>query len=147
MEILARLEELILPYLEKKGYELVELRVVGAGKGRVVQVFIWKDGGVTIEDCRNVSENISDILDGEELFEERYYLEVSSPGLDRPLRTLKDFRRAIGEKITLYTVEGNEDIGVINDVSLDGVELVKENEKKLYPWSSVSMGKIIVEFK
>lgn len=147
MELLARLEEIILDLLEKKGYELVELKLSGAGRNQCLRVFIWKEGGVTIDDCQKISESLSDILDSEDIFEDRYFLEVSSPGLDRPLRTLKDFKRAIGEKIAIQTVEGKEEVGIISDVNLDGVELKQDEQKRLFPWSLISVGKIIVEFK
>jgi len=146
-ELLARLERIIIPLVESKGYEVVELKLVGTGRSQTLKVYIWKQGGVTIDDCERISEQISYALDMEDIFKDRYYLEVSSPGLDRPLRTLKDFERAVGEKIDMFITDGKTVSGRIVDVSLDGVTLEKEKTPTKYPWEQIAWGKIIVEFK
>lgn len=92
---------LIEPGVEALGFELVDVRLAGSGRSRVLRVYIDIPGGVTVEDCAEVSEQLSAILDVEDPIRERYTLEVSSPGLDRPLMQPKDFRRFSGETVKL----------------------------------------------
>jgi len=105
-EQIARLVE---PMLTVEGYELVDVEVVGSGPRTILRLFIDKAGGVTIDDCASVSEAVDAILDVEDPFESAYTLEVSSPGLDRPLRKPADFERYAGRKVRIKTygpVEG-----------------------------------------
>lgn len=86
-----RLAEILTPVIEGLGFELVRVRLMG-GKTRVLQVMADRqDGGIEIEECASISTNISAILDVEDPIEGNYVLEVSSPGIDRPLTRLKDF--------------------------------------------------------
>ncbi len=92
---------LIEPGVEALGFELVDVQLGGSGRSRVLRVYIDVPGGVTVDDCAEVSEQLSAILDVEDPIRERYRLEVSSPGLDRPLVRPKDFRRFSGETVKL----------------------------------------------
>lgn len=97
--ITADLERLVSPILEAGGLELVEASCK-QGRGRaLVQVFIDKPGGVTLDDCQDVSRELSAVLDVEDIIQGAYSLEVSSPGLDRPLKTARDFGRNIGRML------------------------------------------------
>ena len=95
-EQIARLVE---PMLTIEGYELVDVEVVGSGPRTILRLFIDKQGGVSIDDCASVSEAVDAILDVEDPFESAYTLEVSSPGLDRPLRKPSDWSRFIGHEV------------------------------------------------
>jgi ribosome maturation factor RimP len=89
---------LLEPILARDGYELVEVEWVrGAGRW-TLRVFIDKQGGVNIDDCQAVSRTVEPILDVEDFIEPAYDLEVSSPGLDRPLRKPQDFDRYRGQR-------------------------------------------------
>ena len=97
-----RIEQAVMPVRESRGYELVLVEYVP--RSRVLRLFIDREGGVSLDDCTSVSHSISDLLDGEGLSDElaeRYTLEVSSPGLDRPLFTLEQFERFSGEQVSL----------------------------------------------
>ena len=83
------------------GMELVEV-LFKMGKGRaLLQVFIDKPGGVTLDDCQAVSRELGTLLDVEDVISGAYVLEVSSPGLDRPLKTARDFERNLGKAVTV----------------------------------------------
>jgi ribosome maturation factor RimP len=89
------------PLIEAEGAELVELQL-NPQKGRwFVRVFVDTERGISLEDCRQLSYEIGQVLDAEELIPSAYTLEVSSPGLDRPLRTPRDFRRQLRRLVTI----------------------------------------------
>ena len=96
-----RVFSLIEPVLEDSGFELVEVEYLSMHGRWVLRLFIDKEGGVTIDDCAGVSRDLGDIIDVKEIIDHEYVLEVSSPGLNRPLRKEKDFIRIIGSRIKL----------------------------------------------
>jgi len=93
------LRSLLEPGVQAMGCELVDVELVGSGPRMTLRVYIDKPGGVTVDDCADVSRQLSAILDVEDPLPGSYLLEVSSPGLDRPLVTADDFRRYVGETI------------------------------------------------
>lgn len=97
--ILELIRENCEPIVEDLGYDLVDLEFVREEGDYFLRFFIGKAGGVGIDDCQIVSEAVSDKLDVLDPIEQSYYLEVSSPGLDRPLETDKDLKRNIGMKV------------------------------------------------
>jgi ribosome maturation factor RimP len=97
-ELLERARAALLPVLTNLGYELIDLAVVVSHGRRTLRVFIEKPGGFTVADCARASKAISPVLDGEGIFRGRYFLEVSSPGAERKLRTRDDFSHFIGRK-------------------------------------------------
>ena len=90
-EIKGRVSDLVSPLLADLGMELVDLEYRREGRGWVLRLYIDKESGVTLEDCARVSQEIGTTLDIEDVIETSYSLEVSSPGLNRPLKTEKDF--------------------------------------------------------
>lgn len=90
--------QLLEPAVEALGYEVVELEFHGAGRGGLLRVYIDKPGGVDLDDCEKVSQQLSGLLDVEDPIPGSYTLEVSSPGLDRPLRKASDFMRFAGSR-------------------------------------------------
>lgn len=88
--------------VEQDGLGLVEIVLAGAGSASIVRIFVDREKGVSVEDCSRLSRKISDFLDTHDLIPFQYRLEVSSPGLDRPLTNKTDFQRKTGEKVTLY---------------------------------------------
>ena len=89
------------PHLVEQGFELVELEFLGQGGRGVLRLYVDRSGGVTIDDCVAVSQLLNPVLDAAEFISESYALEVSSPGIDRPLRKQEHFQRFAGEPITL----------------------------------------------
>jgi len=96
-----RVQELAAPILRSYGLELVEAVCVGQGPRTVIRIVIDKPGGITLTDCEQAHRSLSPALDVIDPFPHAYTLEVSSPGLDRPLRRVEDYRRLIGQAVTL----------------------------------------------
>ncbi len=100
-----RLADIITPVIEGMGFELVRVRLMG-GKTRILQVMADKpEGGIDVDDCGEISTAISAVLDVEDPIEDNYVLEVSSPGIDRPLTRLKDFEMWSGWEARVETTE------------------------------------------
>jgi ribosome maturation factor RimP len=97
----ADLRALLEPGVRALGFELVDSELAGSGRNAVLRVYIDGPHGVTVDDCAQVSRQLSAILDVEDPFPERYVLEVSSPGLDRPLVKHEDFERFVGERVKI----------------------------------------------
>src|SRR5690554_3960825 len=107
------LKQVIEPLLQDEGMSLVELQWGRRGKGWVLTLFIDKEGGVTLDDCAHISHQVGERLEADSLIDHAYTLEVSSPGLDRPLRTLADYERFQGRLVkivTLVPVQGRSTI-------------------------------------
>lgn len=106
----SRTEELIQPLMEANHFELVDVEWVKEGANWYLRVFIDKEGGITVDDCELVSRAFEETLDKEDYISENYIFEVSSPGLDRPLKKEKDFARSIGKdvEIKLYKAINKE---------------------------------------
>ncbi|MEZ4599264.1 MAG: ribosome maturation factor [Syntrophotaleaceae bacterium] len=94
--IVQRAALLITPVLESRKMELVDLEYKREGRGNVLRLFIDKDGGVTLDDCADISREVDVLLEVEDLIPGAYNLEVSSPGLDRPLKKAADYERFKG---------------------------------------------------
>jgi ribosome maturation factor RimP len=88
-----------------RGFELVDVEVRGAGGGSLVRLFVDRPGGIGLDDLQSVSEEVSAILDAEDPIPGPYTLEVSSPGLDRPLKTEADYRRFVGRLARVSSYE------------------------------------------
>jgi ribosome maturation factor RimP len=100
-ENITQIEELVLPILDDLGFELVDLQLQQEGKQLALRLFIDKPAGITLDDCVEVSREVSAILEIEDPIKSAYRLEVSSPGLDRPLKKPADFERFTGQKVKL----------------------------------------------
>ncbi|QXM06108.1 ribosome maturation factor RimP [Crassaminicella indica] len=142
-------EELVVAFVEENELELVDVEFVKEGQNWFLRVYIDKPGGVTIDDCQYVSEYISEKLDELDPIEQNYYLEVSSPGLDRPLKKDKDFEKYKGRmvEVNLYqALDGKKRIeGVLAGLK-DGfivLEMDKDGELKI-PREKVSKVKLSV---
>lgn len=99
-----RLAEIVQPMIEGMGYELVRVRLM-SGKAKTVQIMADKPGGIEVDDCADISTAVSAVLDVEDPLEDAYTLEVSSPGIDRPLTRLKDFDDWNGYEAKIETTE------------------------------------------
>jgi len=105
MEVVTRVNELIASYLEENNIELVDIIYRREQGGMVLRLLIDTAEGVTIADCEALNNYLSELLDKENVMEDAYTLEVSSPGLDRPIVTDKDFTRAMGKMLDITTYE------------------------------------------
>ncbi len=100
-----RAEELLTPIVDSMNFELVDVEFVKEGGSWYLRGYIDKEGGITIDDCEAVSRIFSDQLDAEDLIDESYILEISSPGLGRPLKKEKDYRRSLGKELEIRTYQ------------------------------------------
>jgi ribosome maturation factor RimP len=102
-EILEKVRQLAAPLAAEEGMELVDVEFGGGGGRQILRIYIDRQGGVSLEDCTSVSRALSAALDVEDPLQGSYDLEVSSPGLDRPLRTPEHFQKYAGEKVRVKT--------------------------------------------
>lgn len=102
-DIEARTEKLVTPIIEANGLELVDVEYVKEGSDYYLRVYADKEGGITIGDCEIVNRALGDLLDEDDYIGDAYILEVSSPGLTRPLRKEKDYKRSVGRVIEIKT--------------------------------------------
>lgn len=148
LDINGQVTELVQPVLDSLGLELVELEFKKAGRSFVLRLFIDKADGVTMDDCAEVSRELSLLLDVEDCIPGRYTLEVSSPGLDRPLKKESDFIRFQGRLAVVKTAELLKDekgsprktfLGTIEGLE-EGVLAIRLKEG---PLASIPLEKIV----
>ncbi len=163
-EIKEKIYELARQVAEDEQIELVDVTILGAGKKMLVRVTIDKESGVAISDCERMSRGLEALLDVEDLIQVAYMLEVSSPGLDRPLTKMRDFERSRGKLARIVTSEkiGNESffIGRVIDTGDNWIRLrleeksVKRPSKKkvseeprdvFIPFEKISKAKLEIE--
>src|SRR5205823_4219705 len=123
---LDRIRELIMPTLTFLGYELYDLTLAGSGGNTTLRVRIDRPDGVTLDDCERVSKSLGALLDQADPFPTRYELEVSSPGAERPLRNLDEYRRFVGKRANVrYRIGDSEQVaeGRLMAVSDEAIEL------------------------
>jgi ribosome maturation factor RimP len=104
-DICEQVSSIARPILDSMKLELVEIEYARMGRDAVLRLFIDKDGGVTLDDCAGLSHELSAILDVEDIVDVNYTLEVSSPGLDRPLKKLQDYERYTGRLVKIRTYD------------------------------------------
>lgn len=128
-------EEILNPMVEKHGFELVDVEYVKEGGNWYLRAYIDKLGGITVDDCEVISRELSDKLDEKDFVEEAYILEVSSPGLGRPLKKEKDFARSLGEEVEVRTYRAvnrqKEFTGILKAYDKDSITIELENEEKM----------------
>jgi len=151
MRTIEEIRPLVESKLARMGLELYDMKLVKAGAGSVLRIFIDKESGVTIGDCEAASNEISIMLDVENFSDTPYRLEVSSPGADRPLRNRRDFRRAMGRMVRVeITDEGGRQQAVTGKVTACSdcaITLETENGAREIPFSRLRYAKIEFSFK
>ena len=128
-------EELITPIIEAHHFELVDVEFVKEGSDWYLRVYIDKEGGITVDDCEIINREFGDVLDEKDYISENYIFEVSSPGLDRPLKKEKDFVRSIGKdvEIRLYKPidKKKEYVGTLESYDKNSVTIALEDGQKM----------------
>ena len=131
----AKTEELILPILDEFHFELVDVEYVKEGGTWYLRAYIDKEGGITVNDCEDVSRKMNEILDREDYIDGSYIFEVSSPGLGRPLKKEKDYIRSMGKRLEIRTYRPinheKEFYGVLKAYDADSVTIVTDEEKEM----------------
>jgi ribosome maturation factor RimP len=145
-------EDTIKPYLEAQGVELIDLQL-HQRKGRwLIRIFGDIEGGISLEDCRRLSREIGHVLDAEDLIPASYVLEVSSPGLDRPLHTPRDFQRQLQRLVKVFLRVPFADqthytgrVTAVSDTQL--VFHLPPDTPLAIPFASIDHGVVELEFK
>ena len=131
----AKTEQFLLPLLAEHQFELVDVEYVKEAGNWYLRSYIDKPGGITVDDCEVISRILSDWLDKTDFIEDSYILEVSSPGLGRPLKKEKDFARSIGKEvdIRLYRARDKQKdfTGILTEYDKDSVTIETEDETRL----------------
>lgn len=126
-------EAILLPILEKNGFELWDVEYVKEGGTWYLRAYIDKPGGIMVDDCETVSRELSDILDEKDFIEGAYILEVSSPGLGRPLKKDRDFEKSLGEEVEIRTYrmvgKKKEFRGILREYDKDTVTIETDNAR------------------
>lgn len=102
-KIVESIRQAVIPSLVSQGLELVDIEYLRGSGGWTLRLFIDKEGGITLDDCTSVSHQIGDLIRVKDIINQSYTLEVSSPGLNRPLKNVKDFERAMGREVKIKT--------------------------------------------
>lgn len=145
-------EQLVAPFAEQMGFELVGVEYnVKKGEDNELVIYIDKEGGVDLDDCEKLSRAIDEPLDVLDPIEEAYVLCVSSPGLDRPLKTERDFERSVGKKvdIKLYKKDENgkkELTGELLKKEGDEVSVVINNNTRVFDIKDIALIRLHIDF-
>ena len=141
-----KIEDLVKPIIENLGYKVYDVMYQKEGKDNYLRIFIDKEGGIDLNDCEKVNDSVNDILDEKDYIKAQYYLEISSPGLERNLRRDEQFLESIGKKIEVHlynSVNGLKVLtGILNEVNekdilIDDIKIDKSNiasAKTIYNW-------------
>ena len=141
-----KIEDLVKPIIENLGYKVYDVMYQKEGKDNYLRIFIDKESGIDLNDCEKVNNAVNDILDEKDYIKAQYYLEISSPGLERNLRRDEQFLESIGKNIEVHLynlVNGSKVItGILNefnekDILIDDIKIDKSNiasAKTIYNW-------------
>jgi ribosome maturation factor RimP len=149
-KIKTAVEEMVLPYLGSNGFELVDIEYVKEGSHYFLRIFVDKEGGIDIDDCGRISEFVSEQLDKNDPVSDAYFLEVSSPGAERPLKKQEDVKKAIGKHVFITTYEpiggAKEFEGLL--LAFDGDNAVVRTGKKEHtiPYAKVASARLAIVF-
>lgn len=146
-----RTAELLEPMMAEHGFELVDVEYVKEGGNWYLRAYIDKPDGITIDDCELISKALEAKLDAEDLIEGAYVLEISSPGLTRPLKKDKDFARSLGKAVEVKlfkAVDGEKEFyGALSGYSEETVELtVGENKTVTLERKNIALIRLAIEF-
>lgn len=149
-EIEERTEALVLPIIEEHHFELVDVEYVKEGADWYLRVYADKEGGINIDDCVLISRALEAKLDAEDFIEDAYILEVSSPGLGRPLKKEKDYLRSIGKSIDIKLYQAKEKqkefTGILKEYSNDHIILTIDEEDVTFETKGIAMARLSLDF-
>ena len=123
------------------GYKLYDVEILKENGENIFRVSIASQNGINHDDCKKVSEAISPLLDVYPPFENKYSLEVSSPGIERKLKTPNHFQLSLNERIKIVLLNGEKIIGILKDATMDGFHI----DSNYYQYKDVKKAKIIFE--
>ena len=145
-----RVEKLIEPIIEKIGYELYDVEYAKEGKDYFLRIFIDKNEGIDLNDCEKVNDTVNPILDAADYIKEQYFLEISSPGIERTLRKDKHLKQNIGEKVEIKLFKPinkqKNIIGILKDYNAEQIEIETSEEVCKIDRKNISIIKTVYEW-
>lgn len=147
----SKTEGFLLPLLEKHQFELVDVEYVKEAGNWYLRAYIDKEGGITVDDCEIISRALSDWLDKEDFIEDSYIMEVSSPGLGRPLKKDKDFERSMGDEVDvkLYKARNKqkEYTGILKAYDKDTVTIeLEDGTDEIFTRAEIALIRLAFDF-
>ena len=143
-------EELLAPIVDSKGFELVDVEYVKEGGTWYLRGYIDKPGGITVNDCETVSREFSEKLDEKDFIEDSYIMEISSPGLDRPLKKEKDYQRSLGRLIEVRTYrpidKRKEFCGILKAYDADTVTIEEDGSDITFQKKDTALVRLAIDF-
>ena len=150
VEIIKRVTELIGPYLSENCIELVEMTYRRESGGMTLRLLVDTDEGVRIDECEALNDYLSQILDGEDIINEHYLIEVFSPGLDRPIKTDRDFTRSIGKMLEITTfapIDGRKaHCGSLTGMDREKIVIEADGISTAIPRDKIAMARLKIDF-
>jgi len=146
----SKAEALVLPILENNNFELVDVEYVKEGSNWFLRYYIDKEGGINIQDCELVSRALSELLDKNDFISEGYNLEVSSPGLGRPLKKEKDYQRSVGKELEIRTYRPinheKEFYGILKSYDENTVTIENESGEQSFEKKDIALIRLAFDF-
>lgn len=146
----ARVEAFLLPVMEENHFELVDVEYVKEAGNWYLRGYIDKPGGITVNDCETVSRAFSDKLDENDFIEDSYIMEISSPGLDRPLKKEKDFQRNMGKLVEVRTYrpieKQKEFCGILTAFDSNSVTIDEDGTERTFEKKDIALIRQAIEF-
>ena len=144
-------ENLLEPILEEHHFELVDVEYVKEGGSWYLRAYIDKPGGITVDDCEVVNRALGDLLDEHDFIEDSYILEISSPGLGRPLKKERDFERSLGEEVEIRTYrmvnKEKEFRGILKAYDKDTVTIeTEEGQEQVFERENIALIRLAFDF-
>ena len=143
-------EALVMPIIEANNFELVDVEYVKEAGNWYLRVYVDKEGGIAVDDCEVVSRVLSDKLDVDDFIEDSYILEVSSPGLGRPLKKEKDYIRSIGKEVDIHLYKSiekqKEFTGVLKSYTKEEIVLQIEDTDVTFDRTNIALIRLSFDF-
>ena len=150
MEVVDRVREIAEVYLKDHGIELLDIVFRREGPVLVLRIVADTLEGITVSECTGLNNFLSEALDREDVIQDRYTLEVSSPGLDRPIKTDRDFERSMGKELEFTTFEAIDGRktheGVLAGMNKDNVVIERQGISTVIPRIKIALARLKVEF-
>lgn len=144
-------EKMLEPILAENHFELVDVEYVKEGGSWYLRAYIDKPGGITVDDCEIVNRALGDLLDQDDFIEDSYILEISSPGLGRPLKKERDFERSLGEEVEIRTYrmvnKQKEFRGILKAYDKDTVTIeLEDGEESSFERENIALIRLAFDF-
>ena len=135
--------------IEQSGFFLIDLVIRGDNKLKIVEVFIDGEKGVTAKDCADISRALSSFIDAENFILDNYRLDISSPGVNKPLKFLQQYHKHLGRKFEIIYSEGNTEIkfeGKLTEIEGDELKFVFAKKEIILNFSKIIIAKVLISF-